>query len=146
MFKDTITLFNFHEPTGKWYPTVITGVDLQVDSGADPATPGVLNDAHSVLALIQSRADKTLVLKDGATKSYLGPKAYAKCDTPEGYFTFQLEKDFFYEGEWPSLDPVLDDDYDEGFYNEVNKTYDGVYIVKTATHLRLIPHFEIGGK
>ena len=146
MFDRTITLFNFHKPSGNWYPTVIAGVDIQIESGMSPATPGVQNDAHVASVLIPSKKDKSIVLQDKSVKSYLGPKAYARCEDPEGHFTFQLDKDFFYEGEWPDLNPVSDDDYDEGFYNEVNKLYDDVFSVKTAAFYGLIPHFEIGGR
>ena len=141
MFADTVTLFNFHELSGKWYPTVFKDVDLQVDASADLATPGKTNSADIASLLINTKRDKSV-----GSKTYLGPKAFAQCPDPEAHFTFKLERDFFYEGEWPSLDPVLDDEYDSGFYHEVNKAHDGVYAVKSAAFLGLIPHFEIGGR
>lgn len=146
MFVDTITLFNFHEQTGKWYPTVIKGVDLQVDTASKLSTPGTTDGADIATVLIQSKKDKSLTFADGSTKTYLGPKAYAACADPEAHFTFKLEKDFFWEGAYESVEPIVDDDYDSGFYHEFNKANDGVYAVKSAAFLSLIPHFEIGGR
>lgn len=149
MFADTVTLFNFHEATGKWYPSVISGVDLQVDSASKASTPGTTDSEDTATLLIQSKRDKTVTVLAGTeakTKRYLGPKAYAVCQDPEACITFKPECDFFFEGVWPGTDPVLDEDYDSGFYHEVNETHDGVHLVKSAAFLSLIPHFEIGGR
>ena len=145
MFAETVTLFNFHEPTGKWYLSVIKGVELQVDTSSGLSTPGKTDGNDAVTLLIQSKRDKTVTTANGP-KTYLGPKAYAQCNDPEAHITFKPECDFFYEGVWPSTDPILDDDYDSGLYDEVNKAHDGVYAVKSAAFLGLIPHFEIGGR
>lgn len=141
MFTGVVTVFNFHKPTGKWYPTVFKDVELQVDTASDLAAPGQANNADVATLIINTKRDKSV-----GSKSYLGPKAFARCPDPEAHFTFSTERDFFYEGEWPQLEPVLDDEYDSGFYHDVNTTYDGVYAVKSAAFLGLIPHFEIGGR
>lgn len=149
MFADTVTLFNFHEKSGKWFPTVLSGVDLQVDSGAKLSSPGTVDSADTVTLLIHSKSDKSVAVGTGEVKtrkSYLGPKAYAQCENPEVHFTFKTECDFFCEGEWPTSEPIVDDDYDSGFYDEVNKERDGVYAVKNSAFLQLIPHFEVGGR
>ena len=145
MFTETVTLFNFHEPTGKWYPSVIKGVELQADIASGLSTPGKTDSTDSVSLLIQSKRDKTVQTANGS-KTYLGPKAYAQCENPEAHITFKPECDFFYDGIWPTTDPILDDEYDSGFYDEVNRVHDGVYVVKTVAFLGLIPHFEIGGR
>lgn len=145
MFAATVTLFNFHEKSGKWYPTVISGVDLQVDTASKLSTPGVADGTDTVTLLIQSKRDKTVTTAKGP-KTYLGPKAFVQCENPEAHITFKPECDFFYEGVWPSTEPIVDEDYDSGFYDEVNNSHDGVYAVKSAAFLGLIPHFEIGGK
>lgn len=141
MFTDVVTVFNFHKPTGKWYPTVFKDVELQVDTAADPTAPGQINNADVASLIINTKRDKSV-----GTKTYLGPKAFAQCPDPEAHFTFGLEGDFFYEGVWSTLEPILDDDYDSGLYHEVNKAHDGVYAIKSAAFLGLIPHFEIGGR
>lgn len=149
MFTDTVTLFNFHEDTGKWYLTVLSGVDLQVDSASKVSTPGTTDSEDTVTLLIQSKRDKTVTVPDGngtKTKRYLGPKAYAVCEDPEACITFKPECDFFFRGVWSGTDPIPDEDYDSGFYHEVNETYDDVYLIKSASFLSLIPHFEIGGR
>ena len=141
MFTDVVTVFNFHKATGKWYPTVFKDVELQVDTASDVVTPGKTNNSDIATLLINTKRDKSV-----GSKTYLGPKAFAQCPDPEAHFTFLSERDFFIEGEWPNLEPVLDEDYDSGFYHEVNEAHDGVYAVKSAAFLGLIPHFEIGGR
>lgn len=145
MYRDVITLFNFHKNTGLWYPTVFSGVDIGVSKASNPTTHGT-NNGDTVNILIHCKPDKTLTTADGEEKSYLGAKAYSKCATPHAFVTFKPECDFIFEGEWPDMSPVADEDYESGFYHEMNDNYDGVYMITSASFYGLIPHFEIGGR
>ena len=44
MYQDTITLFNYHETTGMWYPTVFNGVDLGVNKASNSTKDGKNNN------------------------------------------------------------------------------------------------------
>lgn len=43
-------------------------------------------------------------------------------------------------------EPIADDNYKNGFYNYMNKSYDNVFAISTVSKFNLIPHFEIGAK
>ena len=51
MYNNTITLFNFHKSTGKWYPSVISDVDL-VGYEASAATKESVNNSDEVDVII----------------------------------------------------------------------------------------------
>lgn len=144
MFKDAITLFNFHKKTGLWYPTIITDVHTIAAQANSHTTDGI-NNTDSVEVQITSNAAQNVNSTEGV-KSYTLPKEYAETNTPDKYITFTPECDFFIEGRWDSLLPIDDDEYDEGLYNALNATQDGVYMISSATFYGLIPHFEIGGR
>lgn len=175
MYHDVVTVFNFHEKTGKWYTTVFKNVNL-IEVKAETATrdSGRTNN-DAVELIIHVKQDKSahtviyepyrivdnegnafvaddhnkLSYQDPDTddvRKYIGPKAYARLDDPRGYFTFKAETDFFVVGNYSSADPVDDDEYDEGFYHAMNDAQDGVYMISSAVFYSLLPHFEIGGR
>lgn len=141
MYDCTVTLFNYHAKTNNWHTTVFGNADLLV-TGAKSATPKGETNGSSVDLLINVTADKASA--DG--KKYVGPKAYAATDTPDAYFTFTPETDFFMEGDYSIAEPVSEDDYESGYYHEMNNIHDGVHMVVSAAYFPLIPHFEIGGR
>lgn len=145
MYQNTITLFNFHEATGLWYPSVFTGVDLGVNNSSRSTKDGK-NNGDAVSVIIHCAADKTFTTADGTEKSYTGAKAYAKCENPTACITFKPECDFIYEGAWPDLEPLREEDYESGLYHALNDEYDGVYMISSAAYYGLLPHFEIGGR
>ena len=73
-------------------------------------------------------------------------KAYNILASGIDAITFQPQTDFIMMGEYESTEPVNDDDYDAGFYDEMNSRYDSVYQIVSAVFYSLIPHFEIGVK
>ena len=145
MYQNTITLFNFHEATGLWYPSVFTGVDLGVNNSSRSTKDGK-NNGDAVSVVIHCTADKTFTTADGTVKSYTGAKAYAKCENPTACITFKPECDFIYEGAWPDLEPLREEDYESGLYHALNDEHDGVYMISSAAYYGLLPHFEIGGR
>lgn len=144
MFNNTITLFNYHAKSGKWYPSMIAGVDFGSTKSSSHTTEG-MNSADTVEILINCTAAKIITTSAGG-KSYTGPKAYANCADPASCITFTPEQDFVFEGEWSSLDPIDDEDYDDGLYHALNAEYDGIYMISSAAFYGLLPHFEIGGR
>lgn len=140
MYDKTITVFNYHKKSGKWFPTVISNVNLLVNDSRSLTSNGI-NNANSTEIIVNCLPDKTI-----NRKKYLSPKQFAKCDEPDRYITFTPESDFFYDGAWEDNGDIVDDDYDEGFYHAMNDEYDEVHMITYATFFSLLPHFEIGGK
>ena len=111
VYRDTITVFNYHAATGRWFPSVISGADL-LTTKANSATTAGGNNADAVDIIVHCTADKRVPTGAGM-KSYTGPKEYARCDNPAQYITFAPECDFIFAGAWPDAEPLTDDDYDE---------------------------------
>ena len=141
MFNSTVTLFNYHATTKQWYTTRFDGVDL-LEVNAKSATRQGETNSSNIDLLINVNPDKS----SSNGKPYLGPKAYAATADPSTYFTFTPEIDFFVEGDYSSDVPVAEDEYESGYYHEMNNSHDGVYMVVSAAYFPLIPHFEIGGR
>lgn len=150
MRSDTITVFNFHERTGAWHTTVFSGVSLY-ETDSTNATPGNGKvNAATVDAIIDTGMDgnRTPVYRESGAateKKYIGPKAYAKLESPDGFFTFKPERDFFVKGDH-ATDPIADEDYDQGLYHHMNDELDDVHMIVSAIFYSLLPHFEIGGR
>ena len=47
VYRDTITVFNYHAATGRWFPSVISGADL-LTTKANSATTAGGNNADAV--------------------------------------------------------------------------------------------------
>lgn len=144
VYRDTITVFNYHAATGRWFPSVISGADL-LTTKANSATTVGGNNADAVDIIVHCTADKRVPTGAGM-KSYTGPKGYARCDNPAQHITFAPECDFIFAGAWPDAEPLTDDDYDEGLYHALNAERDGIYLISSAGFYGLLPHFEIGGR
>ena len=140
MFDCKVTLFNYHATTKHWHTTVFDGVDL-LEASAKSATRQGETNGSSVDLLINVKPDKSY-----KGKKYVGPKAFAAIGDPAAHFTFTPETDFFMEGDYSLSEPVSEDDYESGYYHDMNNAYDGVHMVVSAAYFPLIPHFEIGGR
>lgn len=143
MYHDTITVFNYHAASGRWFPSVISDVDLLTTKSKNATTVGC-NNADVVDIIIHCTVDKHISTGAGM-KSYTGPKEYARCDNPAQHITFTPECDFIFSGAWSDTEPLTDDDYDEGLYHAMNTERDGIYLISSASFYSLLPHFEIGG-
>ena len=139
MFTDTVTIFNHHEDkkngVSMWYPTVLDGVELQVAKGINVSKSGNDN-ADSASLHIRINAD--------IRKAYKKPKEYKALEEKQGYFTLKPD-DFFMEGRYDNT-PVDEEEYPDGFFEYMKKTYDDVYNITTVDTFKVIPHFEVGGK
>ncbi len=144
MYQNTITVFNYHEKTGFWHPSVINGADLIVNQSSAASKEG-RNNADTVDIIIHCSAEKAVTTTAGQ-KSYTGPKEYANCANPAERITFKPECDFIFDGTWPDIVPISDDGYDSGLYHALNDKYDGIYMISSAAFYGLLPHFEIGGR
>ena len=151
MYKDTVTLFNRYTTEDRkivWYPTVLHGVNLNVDKASIIAKYGSNSQDNAVLNVKYHSGDDAIMVGD---KRYLLPKEWSKQteDTLAESLTFTTGKeefDFFYEGEWESGEPILDDDYTSGFYSYMNNNYDNVFAITSVSKFSVIPHFEVVGK
>lgn len=148
MYSDTITLFNRYESRlgDMWYPTVIKGVNLNIDKAAIIAKYGAESKDNAVLNIRYKVADGKVVIAD---KVYLPPKEWDRQtnDKLAESLTFTSGKDFdfFMLGEYESTEPIADDDYIDGFYNYMNDNYDYVFAITSVAQYSVIPHFEIMG-
>ena len=146
MYQDTITLFN--RKTGErgqgdtWYPTVIKGVNLNIDRAAILAKYGADSQDNALLSIPYTPKNGETLVSD---KPWMPPKEW---DKTEDSITFSsgTNFDFFWKGEWNG-GIVSDSDYgDEGFYNFMNRTHDYVFAISSVAMYSVIPHFEIMGK
>lgn len=144
MYQNTITVFNYHESTGFWYPTVIKNADLIEASSSNSTNHGKTN-SDTVEIIVNCDSCKRINTICGL-KKYIGPKAYAKSEYPYEYITFKPECDFIFDGEWDDIQVFNENDYESGFYHYMNDGYDGIYMIKSAAYFGLLPHFEIGGR
>lgn len=150
MYDKTITVFNryvdsFGDIT--WYPTVLHGVNLLMDKAAIVAKYGAESQDKAVLNVRFENVNGSIVV---GGKPYLPPKAWENQtnDLLPSTITFTDGKDFdfFILGDYGSTDPILDRDYRNGFYNEINRERDYVFAISSVGGpYSVIPHFEIMG-
>ena len=150
MFTDTITVFNYYKDSLKnvtWYPNVIHGVNLLIDKAAIVAKYGAESKDNALLNIHYQTVDGQIMV-DG--KPYLPPKEWERQtnDKLADSITFAsgTDFDFFMLGEYPMQNPINDDDYRNGFFEEVKKEYDFVFAITSVGMYSVIPHFEITGK
>lgn len=149
MYEKTITLFNRyrHNGTDTWYPTVITGVDLNVDASAIRKAYGATSNDRAKLHI---RYSPGIVI---AGKQYYLPESWSG----DG-ITFHDGDlfDFFWEGTWTGQTQtangvsvivwnVNDEDYTNGFYDYMKSNHDMVFAITNVARYDCIPHFEIMG-
>jgi hypothetical protein len=136
MYTDTVTLFNYSkaEQGAYWYCTVLNDVELQITKGSFVAKTGNESVDSCVLHVKHLFTNKT----------YVKPKEFALLFDKQNNYTFS-DKDFFVQGEY-NLDIVNDTDYQGGFLNYMNKTYDDVFKVTKVDVFKLLPHLEVYGK
>lgn len=144
MYKDTITLFNrYHSRLGDmWFPRILHNVDLTIDRAGIIAKYGA--EAKDS-ARLHIKCDKKGNVQ-GYT--YLPPKEWSKRtnDELEDYITFNTDAnnfDFFIVGEYASTNPIIDADYIEGFYAELEQEIECYALTSASDMYKLIPHYEI---
>lgn len=146
MYQDTITLFN-RKPGERgqgdtWLPTVIKGVNLNIDRAAILAKYGAESQDNAMLSIPYKKDGESVQV---AGKTWMPPKAWDKSESTLT-FTSGNDFDFFWKGEWTD-GIVSDSDYmHEGFYNYMNRVHDYVFAVSAVAMYSVIPHFEIMGK
>lgn len=149
MYNDTITLFNRYSNRDgdTWYPTIIHGVNLNIDRAAIIAKYGAQAADSAVLNIRYSFKDGNKIVAD---KLWLPPKEWSELPNDElgSCLTFAAGTvfDFFYLGEWKGSAPIIDLDYTKGFYTYMNEEYDNVFAITSVGLYSVIPHFEILGK
>ncbi len=148
MYSDVITLFNHYKSRlgDMWYPTVIRGVNLNMDEAAI-AQKNNFKSNDKALLNIHYQTVGGRIMVDG--KPYLPPEKWSNQTNdklPETItFSSGNDFDFFMLGEYTTIEPIADDDYIDGFYNHVNDNYDFVFAVTSVGYYSVIPHFEIMG-
>lgn len=146
MYADVITLFNRYDSGADdvWYPTVLRGVDLNIDKAAIVATYGENSTDNARLHIRYGFVGNDAKIGD---KTYLPPKEWKAQNSEVAKncitFTSGQDFDFFIVGEWGSTEPVNDVEYIDGFYNFCNNIYDFCFAVTSVAQYSVIPHFEI---
>lgn len=144
MYIDTVTVFN--RKRGRdgdtWYPTVLHGVNLNIDRGAVVRTYGEQSQDNAIL---------NVKLEDGKVvgKPYLQPKEWQRGFDQAETITFQFgeDADFFWAGEWDGSAVIPDDGYGMlGFRDYMEANYDNVFEVTSVSSFSVIPHLEIAGR
>lgn len=149
MYKDTVTIFNRYRNNGTdtWYPSVLTGVDLNVDASAIRQKYG---------ADTKDRAKLHIKYSPGIIIG--GKQYYLPEDWTGTGITFHDGElfDFFWEGTWTGITETVngedvlrwnvnDEDYRDGFFNYMKKNHDMVFAITSIARYSVIPHFEIMG-
>ena len=148
MYNDTITLFN-RETTKDgdlWHPTVLKGVNVNVDKGAILKLYGP-DSADNAVLNVRTYEKQGNVYINGVR--YLPPKEWARLSDKTQAITFTAGNafDFFMIGEWSGGATIYDDNYgDQGFYGYMLRQYDFVYAVTGAGFYSVIPHIEVSAK
>lgn len=151
MYSETITLFNRHHSAKGdiWYPHILSKVDLVTDKASVIAKYGAESADSASLHVKYNMEGKDINIQG---LKYLPPKEWASQSEEllSSTVTFNDDSnhfDFFINGEYESMDPIVDDDYPEGFYNEIQKSKDYCYVITSVSSpYKLIPHFEIMAK
>ena len=146
MYSRTITLFNRFGDV--WIPTILTGVDLNVDRAAIVGRYGAEAQDKAMLHVRYTKTDNGLLIGE---KIWKPPIEWRKQADPSGTLTFTEGNelfDFFYAGEYGDGSEIADDSEGiDGFYAYMNRTYDGVFAISSVSGpFALIPHFEILGR
>lgn len=150
MFADTITVFNYYKDSLKnvtWYPTVIHGVNLLIDKATIVAKYGAESKDNALLNIHYQMIDGQIMV---GGKQYFPPKEWERQTNdklPETItFASGTDFDFFMLGEYSITTPINDNDYRNGFFEEIKKEYDFVFAITSVGMYSVIPHFEITGK
>lgn len=144
MYSDTITLFNHYESDSgnMWFPHVLKGVTLIADKASIIAKYGENSSDNAKLHIRYAVREDRIIIQD---KEYLPSKKWRKCPVDElgNLITFDTKHDFIIAGEYEGIGPVMDDDYESGFYDHMAENEDFCYTLTSVGQYKLIPHFEI---
>ena len=144
MYTDVLTLFN-RKPGDRggpdtWLPTVIKGVNINIDRAAILTKYGAQCQDKAVVNIRYEMRGGQIVV---AGKRFQTAKEWSQTADK---ITLTPAKDFFWAGEWDGV-VVSDADYGtEGFYGYMNRTKDNVFLISSVARYSAIPHFEVMGK
>lgn len=143
MYRDTVTIFNRKKGRGgdTWYPTVLTGVNLNKDKGEIYARYGAESSDNAVLNVRYDSDGENIVING---RTWMQPKQWR--NAPESGITFAAG-DFFWNGAWDGATVINDATYgDQTFYDYMLANYDDVFMVTSVGFFSVIPHMEVTGK
>lgn len=145
MYHDTITIFNRKKGRDgdTWYPTILSGVNLNKDKGEVIARYGPNSSDNAILNVRYENDGEDMII---GGKQWMQPKLWQKSETPANYLTFAAG-DFFWNGTWDGGDVLYDGTYgDQTFYDYMLANYDDVFMVTSVGWFSVIPHVEVVGK
>jgi len=145
MYKDTVTVFNRVplDEGDKWIPTVLRDVELQIDRAAILSKYGAESNDSARLHIRYFKSGSSVMV---GGKEWRQPKAWSRTED-QITFTSGSAFDFFWKGEWPNSEVILDTDYGPGgFYEYMDREHDDVFAISSVSVKKLIPHIEILGR
>lgn len=145
MYHDTITIFNRKKGRDgdTWYPTVLTGVNLNKDKGEVIAKYGPNASDNAILNVRYENDGEDIII---GGKQWMQPKQWQRSEAPETCLTFAAG-DFFWNGAWDGTTALYDGTYgDQSFYDYMLANYDDVFMVTSVGYFSVIPHLEVVGK
>lgn len=149
MWRDTIVVFckRVSNSGDMWFPYYIKGVDVNTDASWLMRNYGEEMAANINLHIPCAIKDDVISI---ANYTYLKPKEWATKGTDEkaDYITFDggLDNCIVLHGDYDFPEPIMDDDYRQGFFQYLKNNYDGVYQIISARMYSMIPHFELVGR
>lgn len=152
MYKDTITLFNRERRSQGdiWYPTILTGVNLNADKGSIVKVYGETSQDNAVLNVRYFNVNGEIcVMTPDSMKAWKPSKEWQHAENKSESVTFTAGGafDFFWRGEWTGGSVIYDENYgDMSFFDYMLANYDYVYAITSVGDFTVIPHFEITGR
>lgn len=152
MYKDTITLFNRERRSQGdiWYPTILTGVNLNADKGSIVKVYGETSQDNALLNVRYFNVNGEIcVMTPDSMKAWKPPKEWQRANDKSESVTFAAGGafDFFWRGEWTGGSVIYDENYgDMSFFDYMLANYDYVYAITSVGDFTVIPHFEITGR
>ncbi len=150
MYKDTVTVFNRVRGIDgdTWYPTILHGVNVNLDKASIAKQYGESSQDLMVLNVPLSNGEPGAGIT-GNDAVWIPPKEWQQLRDKTGNVTFSYGTgfDFVWVGEWDGGSVVYDDNYgDLTFYDYMLLNEDFVYAVTSVSLLSVIPHLEVTGR
>ena len=150
MYRDTITLFNRYESRlgDMWFPTVLNGVNLNIDRASVVARMGAESNDKVIVNIryMNINGVKTIEGKEYKTPKIWDGQVVEELPNTLTFTTDPDKFDFFVVGEYGDGQPINDDDYPDGFFDYMSNAFDYVFAITSVSEFSVIPHFEITGK
>ena len=87
VYRNTVTIFNYHEKTERWYSTVFPAVHLEAAKSASPSAGAGILKGDAVGMILPVSKDRSIKVDD-TVKQYIGPRNMMRWMTRQGTSRF----------------------------------------------------------